>query len=125
MIAAPPVNTSPVEARTLDRAGWAVRCSSSSDDKTHDCALAIDSEGDRTYWQSGVLNSAGEGHWIIIDLKNRHNVHSLAMRPSQDAWKSGGSVWKHRVEIAVEEGKWDLVALGSWTDDAGGKQSSN
>ena len=121
-IAAPPITAPPVGAKLLDRNGWEPTCSSSMD-KAHNCGLAIDSKGDDTDWQSANVSS-GAGHWIVIDLKTKSNVHSLAMRPSQEWQENGGSVRKHLVEIATEKGNWDLVALGTWRDNGGGKHVS-
>jgi hypothetical protein len=120
-IAAPPIAALPVGAKLLDRNGWEPKCSSSSKDKAHDCGLAIDSEGDLTYWQSANV-TPGDVHWIVIDLKKKSNVHSLAVTPGPKS--IGGSVRKHRVEVATEKGIWDLVALGTWRDSGGGKHIS-
>ena len=121
-IAAPPIAAPPVGAKLLDRNGWEPTCSSSTD-KAHDCGLAIDSKGSVTYWQSANV-SHGAGHWIVIDLKQQYKVHSLSMQPSQVWDEIGGSVRKHRVEIATENGNWDLVALGTWRDDGSGRHTS-
>ncbi|KAK0513348.1 hypothetical protein JMJ35_004334 [Cladonia borealis] len=113
-ISAPPITEPPVGAKLLERNGWEATCSSSAD-KDHNCSLAIHPNGSATYWQSANV-SKGAGHWIVIDLKKQYKVHSLRMEPRNEI---GGSVRKHRVEVATENGKWDLVALGTWREDDG------
>jgi hypothetical protein len=119
-IAAPPIAALPVGAKLLDRNGWELKCSSSMDE-AHDCGHAIYSGVNLTYWQSANV-TPGAVHWIVIDLKKKSNVHSLAVTPGPKS--IGGSVRKHRVEVATEKGIWDLVALGTWRDSGGGKHIS-
>jgi hypothetical protein len=113
---ASPITELPVTARLLDRSGWAPPTCSSSKDIAHNCTLAIDAKGDVTYWQSAD-DPTGGVHWIVIDLKEKAKVHSLAMRTIPDFNQIGGSVRKHRVETATEKGNWDLVSLGTWRND--------
>lgn len=115
-ISAPPWAGSPVGAELLSRDGWDFKCSSSKDND-HDCKLAFDGDED-TYWQSA---DDARGHSIEIDLKHKVNVHSLAVKPTLEFQTIGGSVRKHRVEVATEQGTWDLVALGTWRDSDGGE----
>lgn len=121
-IAASPITAVPVGAKRVDRNVWEATCSSSKD-KEHNCSLAIDAKGDATDWQSADVPT-GTSHWIVIDLKKAYNVHSLAMKPSRDWDANGGSVRKHRVEIATVNGDWDLVAFGAWRDHRGGMHIS-
>ena len=114
MVAAPPITAPPVGAELLNRTGWEAKCSSSKD-QAHDYGFAIVSKGANSYWQSKSVLT-GASHWIMINLKKKYNLHSLAMTPSQD-WDDGGSVLKHRVEVFSENGNWELVALGAWQDD--------
>ncbi|KAL9036968.1 MAG: hypothetical protein Q9214_005902, partial [Letrouitia sp. 1 TL-2023] len=104
-ISAPPWKGPPVGAELLNRAGWDFKCSSSKD-SDHDCKFAFD-DNEKTYWQS--VDDA-RGHSVEVDLKRKVNVHSLAVKPTLDFQVIGGSVRKHRVEVATEEGSWDLVA---------------
>lgn len=116
-ISAPPWAGSPVGAELLSHDGWDFKCSSSKDND-HDCKLAFDGDED-TYWQSA---DDALGHSVEIDLKRKVNVHSLAVKPTREFQTVGGSVRKHRVEVATEEGTWDLVALGTWRDSDGGER---
>lgn len=114
-ISAGPWEAAPVDAQRLSRDGWGVKCSTSRD-VDHDCKFAFDGNLE-TYWQS-----ADDSHHLVeIDLKQEFNVHSLAVATNFKANKIGGSVQKHRVEVAAEEGEWELVALGTWRDDYGGE----
>lgn len=115
-ISAPPWAGSPVGAKILGRDGWDFKCSSSKDND-HDCKLAFDGD-EGTYWQSA---DDALGHSVEIDLKRKVNLHSLAVKPTLEFRTVGGSVRKHRVEAASEEGKWELVALGTWRDSDGGE----
>ena len=115
-ISAPPWAGIPVGAEPLSRDGWDFKCSSSKD-SDHDCKLAFDGKP-KTYWQSA---DDARGHSVEIDLKNKVNVHSLAVKPTLFYQTIGGSVRKHWVEVATEKGSWDLVALGTWRDSDGGK----
>ena len=111
------ISAPPVGAKLIERNGWEATCSSSADED-HNCSFAIHPKGSATYWQSAKVSN-GAGHWIVIDLRKQHKVHSLRMEPGQDWEEIGGSVRKHRVEIATENGNWDLVALGTWREDEG------
>jgi hypothetical protein len=107
----------PWEARLLDRTGWVATCSTSEAGNV--CSRAIDADGSETDWKSETKAP----HWIIIDLKQEVNVHSLAMKPRKN-WKDGGSARKHRVEVRTNKEDWELVALGTWRDFNGGKTVS-
>ena len=115
-ISAPPWAGSPIGAELLSRNGWDFKCSSSKD-SDHDCKLAFDDDED-SFWQSA---DDARGHSVEIDLKRKVNVHSLAVKPTLLFQTIGGSVQKHRVEVATEKGSWDLVALGTWRDSDGGE----
>ena len=115
-ISAPPWAGSPVGAKLFSRDGWDLKCSSSKDND-HDCKLAFDGD-ENTYWQSA---DDALGHSVEIDLKRKVNVHSLAAKPTREFQTIGGSVREHRVEVATEEGIWELVALGTWRDSDGGE----
>jgi len=112
--AAPPwgvIVQPPEGAKLAARNGWAVNCSSA--ENNFDCGRAIDAEGAATDWKSKADSS---GHWIIINLKQEVNITSLAVKPSKDWQKAGGSVRKHRVEVRRNNEDWVLVAFGSWRD---------
>ena len=94
----------PVGAKLLNRTGWDTKCSSSKD-SGHDCKFAFDD--DDKYWQSA---NDPRDHWVEIDLNRSVIMHSLAVKPSLLYKHIGGSVRKHRVEIAAKKGSWDLVA---------------
>ena len=121
-ISAPPWAGSPVGADLLSRDGWNFKCSSSKEG--HDCKLAFDNDN-KTYWQSA---DDARGHSVEINLTRKFNVHSLAVmpvavKPTLLFEPVGGSVRKHRVEVATEQGSWDLVALGTWRDSDGGEHT--
>jgi F5/8 type C domain len=118
-IAAPPWKGPPVGAfETKDRSKWVAECSNSSD-ALHDCKYAI--SGSDSYWQSPDTAPSG-GHWILIDLNQTYNVHSVAVRSHEDWKKQGGAVQKHRVEVATVKGNWELVASGAWRGDTGDRR---
>ena len=104
--AAAPVTTEPILAKVVDRKDTKVHCSSGSGS----CDNAIDGNA-VTYWRS----DAGTGHTITVELKTPQYVHSLQMTPGAE-WEKGGTVTQHRIEVAMEEGKWEPVALGTWRD---------
>lgn len=118
--AASPWKGSPVGAKPLtskEGGGWNFNCSSS--DPAHNCSLAFDGD-EKTYWQSG---SSTRDHSLTIDLKSRVNITSLAVKPAQ-LKPPGGSVRKHRVEVATQDGSWELVALGTWRESPGGEHNA-
>ena len=121
-IAAPPFEGDPVGAKLLlNRNDWKPTCSSN----TNDCQKTIDKQGSKTVWQS----ENGGSHSVEIELEKQYKVHSFVMRPSPKWEENGGSVQKHRVEIAKDKaakdkGEWDLVALGTWRDDGEGRHIS-
>lgn len=118
-ISAGPVTDDPVKAEKIkDRKAWVAECSSN----TNDCKLAIDEAGDDTFWQSQGAPPNG-GHWVVINLQNKENIHSLAVRPSQEWKQNGGAPQKHRVEVSADKTNWQLVAFGTWRDIGGGKQN--
>ena len=118
-ISAPPWASFPVGAISLHRDGWKFTCSSNKD-SDHDCKFAFNADW-KTYWQSA---DDARGHSADIDLGRQVNVHSVAVKT---AWSSpnlpsiSGSVRGHRIEVAAEKGSWELVALGTWRDSAGGE----
>ncbi|KAK3373687.1 bleached galactose oxidase [Lasiosphaeria ovina] len=97
--------------RIEDRTGWKATCSSSSsNDPATSCDKAIDALGNATDWKS----ANGTVHWIVIDLAQEVNIHSLAVTPSKSWEAAGGSVRQHQVEVRTQTGDWQPVAFGAW-----------
>jgi hypothetical protein len=100
----------PAGSKALKPRDWVVNCSSSIAD--HGCDLAYDDKGKKTYWQSSDNPPVG-GHSVLIDLKREFYVHSLMVNSKED-WKSGGTPYKHRVEVRTANVNWTTVAVGTW-----------
>ena len=109
----------PAGSKALKPRDWVVNCSSSIAD--HGCDLAYDDKGKKTYWQSSDNPSAG-GHSILIDLKRQFYVHSLMVNSKED-WRSGGTPYKHRVDVRTANEDWTTVAVGTWRNYSEGVYS--
>ncbi|KAK4450965.1 hypothetical protein QBC34DRAFT_296063 [Podospora aff. communis PSN243] len=100
--------------KITDRKLWKLVCSSTGTDKDG-CNNVVD-DNPKTDWKSAT--SPGSTHWIIIDLGEKYDVHSLQVVSSTKYRRAGGPR-NHKVEVGLTPGDMHVVAYGAWRDLGG------
>ncbi|KAK1914782.1 hypothetical protein P3342_010771 [Pyrenophora teres f. teres] len=107
----------------ISRSGWTATADSFQD--TYEPSKALDGDA-TTFWHSKFYPESVVDplpNWIVVDMKASYNINaiSLQQRPSDSA---NGRIGGHRIEVSTDNTSWQVVAVGTYNNDATTKNSS-
>jgi galactose oxidase len=62
-------------------------------------------------------------NWIIIDMKTIHSIQAVSIQP-RPADNGNGRIGGHKIEVSTDNSSWQLVALGTYNNDATTKKTT-
>lgn len=103
------------------KAGWTATADSFQ--QGNEPSKAIDTNMN-TFWHS-LYNPSVDPlpNWLIVDMKSTYQIHAVSYLPRQDG-SANGRIGGHRIEVSVDGTNWELVATGTWFNDAIVKRSN-
>ena len=105
----------------LLKAGWTATADSFQ--QGNEPSKAIDTNMN-TFWHSIYDPSVDPlPSWLVVDMKSTYHIHAVSYLPRQDG-SANGRIGGHRVEVSTDGTNWELVATGTWFNDAMVKRST-
>lgn len=105
----------------ISRNGWTATADSFQVDNEPGRALDANSS---TFWHSKYSPTPIDQlpNWILVDMKRLYNIHavSIQQRPNDNA---NGRIGGHQIHISSDNNTWELVAMGTYNNDATTKKS--
>ncbi|KAF1915593.1 arabinogalactan endo-1,4-beta-galactosidase [Ampelomyces quisqualis] len=106
----------------INRSGWSA--TADSFEPGNEPAKALDGNAS-SLWHSRYSPAPVDSlpNWIIVDMKSTFNVHAVSIQPRPSS-NSNGRVGSHKVEVSTDNSNWQLVALGTYNNDATTKKTT-
>lgn len=78
-----------------------------------------------TFWHSKYSPAPIDTlpNWIIVDMKATYNVQAVSIQP-RPADNANGRIGGHKIEVSTDSSTWQLVALGTYNNDATTKKTT-
>ncbi|KAH8725405.1 hypothetical protein GQ44DRAFT_681128 [Phaeosphaeriaceae sp. PMI808] len=116
------INTVSTASVAINRSGWSV--TADSFETTNEPGKVLDGDSS-TFWHSKWSSTPADPlpNWIAIDMKTTYNIHAVSIqpRPSDNA---NGRIGGHKIEVSTDNTTWQLVALGTYNNDATTKKTT-
>jgi galactose oxidase len=105
----------------ISRTGWTATADSFQ--TGNEPAKALDGSA-TTFWHSEYDPTPVDPlpNWIVVDMKASYNINAVSLQP-RPADSGNGRIGGHRIEVSADNSTWQLVALGTYNNDATTKKT--
>jgi galactose oxidase len=105
----------------ISRTGWTATADSFQ--TGNEPAKALDGSA-TTFWHSEYDPTPVDPlpNWIVVDMKVSYNINAVSLQP-RPADSGNGRIGGHRIEVSADNSTWQLVALGTYNNDATTKKT--
>ncbi|KAH7087595.1 hypothetical protein FB567DRAFT_348544 [Paraphoma chrysanthemicola] len=106
----------------INRSGWTATADSFQ--VGNEPAKALDGNAS-SLWHSRYSPAPVDSlpNWITVDMKTMYNIQAVSIQP-RPSDNGNGRVGGHKIEVSTDNTTWQLVAIGTYNNDATTKKTT-